>query len=119
MSQPLLKALGRGAKAYPFKAVSQQVVVNDYKGDIPLMVYADPGSRTMHVFLRVVEDGELEFQWVDGQVRDVEMGTVWEPTKGFGVEDPLKGQLLREIPYSTAYDWAWEDFYPQTEGYGP
>jgi hypothetical protein len=105
-------SLGDLAKAYPFKAVSQQVVVNDRMGDIPLMVYVDPDSRTMHVFLRVVEDGELEFQWVEGQVRDVKTGALWEPTKGFGIEGPLKGRLLREIPYSTAYDWDWEDFYP-------
>ena len=35
------------------------------------------------------------------------------------VEGPLRGELLQEVSYSTAYDWAWLDFYPDTEIYQP
>lgn len=35
------------------------------------------------------------------------------------VEGPFRGELLQEVPYSTAYDWAWVDFYPDTEIYQP
>jgi len=112
-------AVGDLAKSYAFRTVSQEVVVNDRIGDLPVMVYANPDSRSVHVFTRVVDDMELVFEWVDGQVIDRGTGTLWDPTKGFAVEGPLKGILLRELPYSTAYDWAWEDFYPNTEVYKP
>jgi len=112
-------AVGDLAKSYAFRTVSKEVVVNDRIGDLPVLVYANPDSRSVHVFTRVVDDIELVFEWVDGRVKDRDTGTLWDPTKGFAVEGPLKGKLLRELPYSTAYDWAWEDFYPYTEVYKP
>jgi len=112
-------AVGDLAKSYAFRTVSKEVVVNDRIGDLPVLVYANPDSRSVHVFTRVVDDIELVFEWVDGRVKDRDTGTLWDPTKGFAVEGPLKGKLLRELPYSTAYDWAWEDFYPDTEVYKP
>ena len=112
-------ALGDLAKAYPFWVVAREVVVNDRIGDIPVVVYVNPESKSAHVYLRVLDDVELEFEWADGKLKDRQTGTLWDPTKGFGEEGPLKRKLLREIPYSTAYDWAWEDFYPATEVYKP
>ena len=31
--------------------------------------------------------------------------------------DPASGQALRELPYSTAFDWAWRNSFPETEVY--
>ena len=33
------------------------------------------------------------------------------------VEGPLSGTLLRQLPYSTSFDWAWQDFHPGTTFY--
>ena len=33
-------------------------------------------------------------------------------------ERPLKGSLLKQIPYTPAFDWAWLDFYPDSPFYG-
>ena len=109
--------LGEIAKAYPFDVVSQQVVVNDYIGDVPVLVYANPEDRSVHIFVRQIEAMELEFVWSDEALKDLQTGSLWGPAKGFAVEGPLKGKLLKELPYSTAYDWAWKDFYPNTQVY--
>ena len=112
-------ALGEHAKAYPFEIVSRDVVVNDHIGDVPVVVYANPQDRSAHIYVRQVGKRELEFSWDDGQLRDRQTGSLWTPVNGFALEGPLKGQLLKELPYTTAYNWAWEDFYPTTEVYLP
>ena len=112
-------SLGDRAKAYPFDAVSRDVVVNDQIGDVPVIVYANPQDMSVHIFVRQVGARVLEFAWADGQVKDQQTGTRWDPTKGLAIDGALRGELLKELPYSTAYDWAWEDFYPHTEVYSP
>ena len=110
-------ALGDEAKAYPFELVSSEIVVNDHIGDLPVLVYANPETRSVHIFARQVQDRTLFFEWVDGQIRDLDTGSLWGPSSGLASEGELRGQLLKELPYSTAFDWAWEDFYPHTEVY--
>ena len=112
-------ALGNHAKAYPFDLVSQQVVTNDRIGELPLVVYANPDDGSVHVYAGVIGGRELQFEWVQGQLKDRETGTRWDPTNGFALEGPLQGRLLRAIPTSTAYDWAWIDFYPHSTLYAP
>ena len=59
----------------------------------------------------------LEFALRDGQLTDIQTGTRWSPERGLAQEGPLKGKVLRVVPYTSAYDWAWEDFYgPDTYG---
>ena len=111
-------ALGDVAKAYPFETVADDVVVNDAIGDVPVFVYANPIDRTIKIFVRSVGGQELEFDWVDGEVRDRQTATLWDPNKGLGLEGELAGALLKELPYTTAYSWAWASFYPDSEIYG-
>ena len=107
-------ALGDQAKAYPFDAVSREVVVNDWMGDLPLLVYANPADRSVHIFLRQLPGAVPEFEWAGGELTDRQTGTRWDPASGVGIEGPLRGEALRELPYNSAYEWAWRDFYPHT-----
>ncbi|MQG76942.1 MAG: DUF3179 domain-containing protein [SAR202 cluster bacterium] len=52
-----------------------------------------------------------------GELRDVETGSLWSPFTGLALQGEFRGQGMRQIPFSTAYYWAWEDFYPQTTFY--
>ena len=61
----------------------------------------------------------LEFAWTKGQVKDQQTSTRWDRTNGLGIEGDLRGELLKVLPYSTAYDWSREDSYPHTEVYSP
>ena len=110
-------ALGDHAKAYPFRPASLEGVINDQIGPFPVVVLADPETKAVNVYLRRAGDHELDFSLVDGRLVDIQTGTIWDRTRGTGLEGPLRGELLRQVPYNTSYDWAWEDFYPHSEFY--
>ena len=111
-------SLGEDAKAYPWPAVSAEVAVNDRLGEVPLLVYANSETRAAHIYVRRAGGRELEFVWRDGALTDVETGSTWDPGIGRAVEGELRGEVLKQVPYATAFDWAWADFYPDTAVYG-
>ena len=112
-------AIGDLARAYPFSTAREAVVINDNLGDIPVLVYVNPDNRNIHLFVRQLSDGtELIFttDTVDVLV-DEETGSRWNPERGLAVEGELRGEGLRELPYISSFDWAWLDFYPQSDFY--
>ncbi len=111
-------ALGEDAKAYPFKRTSGEGAVNDRIGPYAVVVVADAETKSVHSFLREAADQELEFTLSGETLVDVQTGSKWDLAKGIAIEGPLRGEVLQRVPYITAYDWAWEDFYPHTEFYG-
>ena len=110
-------ALGDHAKAYPFRLASREGVVNDRIGPFPVVVLADPETKAVHVYLRRAGDRELDFSLVDGRLVDLQTGTTWDRVRGAGLDGPFRGELLKQLPYNTSFDWAWEDFYPHSEFY--
>ena len=109
--------LGDYAKSYPFSPASQQGVINDWLGPFPVLVLADADTKAVHTFLRKARDEELEFNLRDGQLVDRQTGSTWDVVRGIAVDGPLRGTVLQQVPYMTAFDWAWEDFYPHSEIY--
>ena len=110
--------LGEHAKGYPFRLASRQGVINDWLGPSPVLVLAVATTGAVHVYLRRVEGKELEFTMRDGELIDRQTGSTWNTSRGIAVDGPLKGTLLKQVPYMSAYDWAWKDFYPHSEFYG-
>ena len=110
--------MGDDARAYPFDLVSGRGVTNDFIGDVPVLIVADPRDRSAHLFVRQIGEERLEFVLVAGELRDVETNSLWSPLTGLALQGEFRGQGMRQIPFSTAYAWAWEDFYPQTTFYG-
>ncbi|PZC48929.1 MAG: Protein of unknown function (DUF3179)/Protein of unknown function (DUF3179) [Chloroflexi bacterium] len=110
--------LGDHAKAYLHEAVAAEIVVNDTLGDIPLVLISNPETGSLRAFLRSAAGQPLSFTWEDGKFVDKETGSAWDPIKGLALEGPLQGELLKEIPYATFFDWAWLDFFPGTDIYG-
>ena len=108
-------ALGGQAKAYHWKAVSERAVVNDLIGDVLVLVYANPADRAAHIFVRRIGDTVPEFEWRQEELRDRDTGSLWDPASGKATAGPFNGSKLREVPYSTAFDWARSDFCPDSE----
>ncbi len=52
-------------------------------------------------------------------MKDVETESTWDVSLGLGITGPLEGRALQPIPSLTSFDWAWEDFYPESEIYQP
>jgi hypothetical protein len=105
------------AKAYPFEAVSGETVVNDDLGDIPVVLWASQDN--FHAFVRQVGEERLTFRARGDRLIDDQTGTSWDVVRGLALEGPLEGKLLQPVPSITAYEWAWFDFYPDSELYQP
>ena len=94
-------------------------------GPHPVAVFVDPDTRDIAVYLRKIggdPDGPSASEAVfrvngDGAVIDLETGSVWDVGRGIATEGVLKGAVLQQIPYVTAFDWAWLDFFPHTSFY--
>ena len=110
-------ALGEYAKAYPYRSASEEGAINDWLGPFPLLILVDDETKAVHTYLSKVGDRELTFTLRDGNVIDRDTESTWDMTKGIAVDGPLRGEVLQKVPYSTAFDWAWEDFYPHSEFY--
>lgn len=112
-------AMGDVARAYPFSLLQTEEVINDVMHDIPLLIHLEPETRSIHIFIRQLSDGTvLEFTMADDKLIDSETNSIWNPTRGLAIEGELSGQALRELPWISSYDWAWRDFYPQSDFYG-
>ena len=111
-------ALGEHAKAYPFRNASGQGVVNDRVGPYSVVVVANSHTKSVHTFLRQAGGLELEFELQGDGLVDAQTGSLWELARGVAVDGPLRGEVLQRVPYTTAFDWAWKDFFPHTEFYG-
>ena len=109
--------LAENAKAYYYKDVAAARVVNDMLGDVPVLIWA--ADNNFHTYVRQVNEQVLTFTDVDGQLVDEETGSTWNIANGLAIDGPLKGQALQSLPGTTAYDWAWLDFYPTSEIYRP
>ena len=64
---------------------------------------ADSGTRAVHAYLREAGGKELDFAILDGNLVDRQTGSTWNAAKGFAVDGPLQGTLLKQLPYITAY----------------
>ena len=75
---------GNSAKAYPFRVISGEEVVNDYFAGRNVVVAFAPESETGVIFDRSVDNRTLSFEPLPPEkalsiMRDRETGTVWEP----------------------------------------
>jgi len=105
------------AKAFYYSDVEQAGLVNDTLGDLPVFVWA--AGNNFHAYIRQVGDQVLTLQLEDGALVDTETGSTWDLTRGLATSGPLQGESLQPVPSMSSYDWAWLDFYPETEFYEP
>ena len=109
--------LGNDARAYYYKDVAAQGVLNDQLGETPVLLWAE-GDGTA-AYSRLFEDGLLTFRLENRKVRDEETNSTWDPMRGLAIEGPLRGKALRQLPTLSSFDWAWNDFYPDSGFYQP
>ena len=111
------------ARAYPFRRLNTDPIINDTLQDKPVLVVFDAGSAAGVVFERVVDGQVLTFQMaeqdVDGPLVmvDKETGSRWVALTGEAVEGELAGRQLRRVMSHYAFWFAWKDFHPDTEVY--
>jgi hypothetical protein len=111
-------AIGDIARAYRYRDTAEAIIINDMMGELPLLVYTNPETRSNHIFIRQLSDGTiLTFTGDVSALTDDVTGSTWNPERGLATDGDLRGQALREIPYISSFDWAWLDFYPHSDFY--
>ena len=111
-------AIGAIARAYPYRSIAEALVINDTLGEIPLVIYTNPETRNIRIFVRQLSDGTvLEFGGSPEELVDTLTNSTWDTEVGLAIDGDLKGEALREIPYISSFDWAWLDFYPHSDFY--
>jgi hypothetical protein len=109
--------LAEQAKAYYFSDVRSAVLLNDWMGPYPVLLWAE--GDQFHAYIRQVGTRTLRFEQSGDRIIDLETGSVWDIGRGRAVEGPLAGDVLQPVPGSSAYDWAWFDFYPESALFVP
>lgn len=109
--------IGDDAAAFAFPFVADHGVVNDEVGGTPIVVYGRDDLE-VRVYAREVGGTVITFQLEGGRLVDPSTGTAWDAATGVGVSGPLAGETLHEIAWSSAFDWAWRDFYPDSRFIG-
>lgn len=105
------------AKAYYFKDAAAGGAINDTLGPFPVLVWAN--GDNFHAYVRQVGEQTLTFDLAGEALVDRETGSTWDVARGLATSGPLQGQALQAVPGSTAFDWAWRDFFPASEFYVP
>ena len=108
-------ALGEAAAAVAFTHAQAAEVVHLTVGDEPVLVWVDQDTGSVRAYLRRVADRLLTFEPTDdGTLRDRETGSLWSAANGLAVSGPLAGEALSPVPWTSSFDWAWRDFYPDS-----
>ena len=77
----------------------------------------NPQTRSISVFLRRVGGRTLIFACRGSALTDLETGTTWHAQRGTALSGPLKGELIKALSYTPAFEYAWRNFYPATTWY--
>ena len=108
---------GEHSKAYYFTDVERLGTVNDTLGDVPVLVWAS--DEIYQAYIRQVDGQTLTFSFDGEYLVDEETASRWDPNLGLARSGPLAGKSLRQVPSLSSYDWAWEDFYPNSKFFEP
>ncbi len=109
--------LAEKSKAYYYEDVAATVVLNDTLDQFPVVIWA--ANNNFHAYVRQAGGQVLTFRAEGDKLVDAETGSTWDVVNGLATDGPLKGESLQPVPSSSAYDWAWLDFYPETTFYEP
>ncbi len=108
-------------RAYAHGDLAEVGALNDTFEGAEIVVAMDSVSGAAGIFERRVGGRVLSF--VDGpdegEIIDVETGTIWSKLTGRSVSGNLKGSQLTPFPYFNSFWFGWSDYYPNTELYEP
>jgi len=130
---PMEKVIGvrteTEVKGYTYSITSDKRVLHDTVGGEPIVIFHVDGmasaldNRSIQnsrddgatgVFSPLVDGEQLEFEYMDGEIRDRGTGSVWN-ISGKAVSGPLEGNQLETKIYGDYFAFAWLVFYPETE----
>lgn len=116
----LVVELDEEAVGYPFDDLRTLEAVNDVVNGVEIALVVDPGDLgSWSVFARRLGERVVTLEVVDGELRDRETGTVWDPARGLGLEGELKGESLPLLPGFTVFPQDFDSFWPDGQIWEP
>ena len=111
---------GTETVAYPVPQLQQAGVVNDVVADVPIAVVTSPvDPDAWIVFSRTLDDQIVTLAIANGQLIDVETGSVWDPVIGRATAGPLEGERLDVLPGFTSFPRDFFTFWPDGRLWAP
>lgn len=110
---------GEETRAYFFADLAAHAPINDQLGDLPLVVWFDPAGESARAFDRRAAGRTLTFAPgpAPHQLRDRETGTLWHAVTGAAKSGPLAGRRLTPMVGTTAFEFGWFGYFPESGRY--
>jgi hypothetical protein len=113
------------SRAFPYEAVQQQMLLEDYVGAEPVMLVVGPDNRSVRVFRRRLPgvSSPPQFYRVIGKeansalLMDATTGSAWN-FQGCAITGPVKGACLEHVEVIKDYWFDWRNYNPDTTVYG-
>ena len=110
-------------KAYPFRLLDEQPIVNDSINGRDVLVFFDKSSGTALAYEAMVDGRALTFR-MEGDGRgplailvDDQTGSTWMAFTGRAVDGELKGMTVDRVTSHLSFWFAWSDWNPDTQLY--
>jgi len=101
------------SRFYPIDIHGSQTLEDDRVGGWNILILRDGSEDIARIFRRRVKDRVLDFELVDGALRDRQTSSRWDD-EGLCIDGPLAGARLEAPTYSEVYWFAWASLYPDT-----
>ncbi len=107
------------ARAWSFRHLKAERVINDTWSGRPILVVYDPSSGTALLFSRELEGREFHFSWKDNNLNDRETGSEWDWATGKATAGAMQGKVLQPLTGVVSFRRAWQEFHPDTDYWKP
>ena len=132
MERVVSVTVGQQHRIYPFSGLRESGVLNDRLAEVPVVIFHRRNLRSVldrarirdsrmiqaaTAYERRLGDQLLDFDVVDGAIRDLQTGSEWD-LLGRARSGPLRGRQLRPVDSGVHFAFAWLAFNPDTDIYG-
>jgi len=100
-------------KAYPRELFTQQPLLHDELGGVPVLLVQDAHSQMIRAFDRRVGERVLQFEMEGDGLRDLGTSSLWS-FEGEALKGELAGRQLRELSLIPTFWFAWVAYHPET-----
>jgi hypothetical protein len=106
------------SKAYPRSVVKEEGIINDWVGELPVVVTIGANEKTLYAYNRELNGTVLTFEKTNEKVIQAD-GSRWQIHSGEAVTGPHNGVGLQPATKRPQmYEYAWQSFHPETKIYG-
>ncbi|NCD70947.1 DUF3179 domain-containing (seleno)protein [Mucilaginibacter agri] len=103
------------AKAYEWRQLFKQNLLNDKLGNTDVLIGIEEDSVTYHAWNRTVDNKQLNFSLnASGDLTDMETSSTWD-WSGLCTNGKLKGKQLAPIQSYQEYWHSWHHFHPESQ----